>query len=251
MKKQKLLIVLMAATLPLLNVTSAAKLMFSWADTMIKNCPTEIEIYLDTEGEKVGSAGVNIIMNDENFIINDFNSNDGVFRMYTAPKKGTARKGKYEGKNFLRLIGSTSSANGYVWEWLFGKLTITSIADEVDLEFYIIPGYEGEDSNLATNKEWDIVDILTEVKNKKIQVNEWTCPIKALEPIEFSEEEVSVFVEKTKEKAEDTMEINEENIFDKSQETNWIKKNINYITIAIAIIIIIILLSLTLKKEKK
>jgi uncharacterized membrane protein len=62
---------------------------------------------------------------------------------------------------------------------------------------------------------------------------------------------VSVFAEEIANKIAENMDVNEENIFDKSQEKNRLKRNINYLAIAAAIIIMIILIATLVKKKKE
>lgn len=251
MKKQKIIIVAIALCLPLMSVSYAAKLTFSWTDTMIKNCPTQVDVYLDTQGKEIGTAGVNIMLNKDEFTVNKFDTSEGVFRNYPAPKVLKARKGDFQWKNFLRLIGTTSSPNGFIWTGSFGTLTITPLGDKLTLEFYMIPWYDGEDSNLALRIDNNVKDILTEVENKTINVIEWDCPVKQLPEIKIIDTDTSVFAEDTKYIIEDNSDLNKENIFDVKQETNRFKKNINYIAISIAILVIVLVVLLSRKKKEK
>lgn len=250
MKKSKILIVLGLAVSVMAGTTFAGKLAFSGTDTMIKNCPTTIDIYVDTQGEEIGTAGVNIVL-DDSFVVNRFESNEGVYRSYTSPKILTARKGSFEGKEFLRLLGTTSSPNGYQGEGVFGTITVTPTADKVNLDFYMIPDYDGEDSNLALDTDGDITDALTEVENKVFNVVDGECNVAALGEIEIEEPEASVFAEETEAKIEETLEINEENIFDMSQETNRLKKNMMYVAIAAAALILVIIIIVVARKKRK
>ena len=253
MKKQKLLIVLMTLCLPLANTAHAAKLMFSGADSMIKNCPSQVDIYIDSQEDDISTAGVNIVLYEDQFIVNEFLSNQGVFRLYPEPKMFTAREGDFAGKQFLRLIGSTSSANGYEGIGKFGTLTITPTADQVNLDFYMLPDFEGEDSNLVTDIDGNSTDVLTSIENKVIQVKEGECKVATLPALELTDIEGEIFADDALYKLEDTMQVNEENIFDKNQEAKWIKKNINYIAIVIALLIVAVLLVVLIKNkpEKK
>ncbi len=245
----KKIVLIFVSCLPLINISYAAKLFFSWADTIIQNCPTNIDIYLDTQWEEIWTAWVNVILNNDEFIINKFESENWVFRLYPAPKILTARKIDFKWQKFLRLIGTTSSAKGFVWTGLFGTLTITANKDKVKLAFYMIPGYDGEDSNLALNNNGKIKDVLTEIENKTLTVIPWNCNVEQLEPIKIENIKPSIFAEDTQYQIEDTVKINKANIFDAQQADTRFKKNINYITIIVALMVIVLIIKLSHKKH--
>ncbi|NOZ43646.1 MAG: hypothetical protein GXP45_00455 [bacterium] len=114
----------------------------------------------------------------------------------------------------------------------FGTLTITPHSDQINLEFYMVPGYEGEDSNLASNENGTMVDILDNVENKTIQTISGTCKLATLKTITLVDtENTTVFADKAEFQFEDNTNINKENIFDKSQKDNRFKRNINYLAI--------------------
>jgi len=226
--------------------THWASLFLSWNEEVVKNCPTEIEIRIDTEDKEVNSAWVNLILND-NFIVNNVDSKIWVLRSYATPKKLKARIWEFENKEYLRLLWTTNSPNNFEWKWIFSKITITP-KNDFTLEFYAIPWYEWEDSNLSTKDNWKVIDILWSVENKKFNIVDWECKYESLEEIKFEEPKTLISTEEITTKTEKSITTNKENIFDRSQETNFFKKNRVYLIIWT---IIIFLVSLLLKKKKK
>jgi len=229
--------------------------MFSWSDTMIKGCPSQIDIYLDTSNKEVWTAGIDIFLDQKNFNINEFDSRQWVFRTYSKAKLFQARKWNYKWKDFIRILWTTSSSKGFKGLGKFGTLTITPHSDQINLEFYMVPGYEGEDSNLASNENGTMVDILDNVENKTIQTISGTCKLATLKTITLVDtENTTVFADKAEFQFEDNTNINKENIFDKSQKDNRFKRNINYLAIftwLLLIIFIIISSKKSTKKQKK
>jgi len=255
MKKTKIVMSIMLLAgilLPALNVTNAGKLYFtSDSDTLIKNCPTEVKIMIDTEGDEVNSAGVNVILNDT-FTVNKFSEEGGVFRDYVKARYYDAKKGEYKGQKFLNVVGTTSSANGFNGEGTFGTYTITAgNVDEVELGFYMIEDFNGEDSNLVMITDDGNKDVLTSAETKIFKVVEGECTVEAMP--ELTEEDITTTVnaEDVEEKVEDIIDVIDENVFDASQETTRLQTNWIYVAIALVALILILLIATKSKKDKK
>ncbi len=152
----------------------------------------------------------------------------------------------------MKFMGTTSSAKGYKGEGKFGSVTITSNSDSVDLNLYMVEDYAGDDSNLfVLNEEGTSKDVLTSVKNISLKVIDGECPVEALGEIDLSEPQAeTVSAVAVEDVMDESVEVIEENVFDKSQENNILKKYRLYGVIVIAIILLIVVLS-SLKKKKK
>jgi len=217
-------------------------------DKLIKGCPAQIDIIIDTEWEEVNSVDLGIILND-GFTVNDFDTSEGVYRTYSQAKKMTAKEGDFNGKEFLSMLISTTSPNGYMGEGKLGTLTITPNTDEVTLSFYAVSDYDGQDTNLMVLEDGVSVDKLNKAESKTFKVIEGECTVTTLWEISLEEGEKSIKAEEVKEMIEDTTDVIETNVFDTNQEQTRIESN--WLYVAIAIILVIILLVVILKPKKK
>jgi len=237
------------ASAALTQTTEAGSLSFSTeSDTVVKNCPIQVDILIDTEWEEVNSLDLGIVLNDE-FEINEVKTDEGVLRTYSQPNSMTAKLGDFKGKEILSMLASTTSPNWYNGAGKLLSLTITPKTNKLNLEFYMIPGNEGEDSNLMVKKGDKIVDVLSTVNNKNITTTEGECNVEALEKMELTEVETTVLSEEVEDTIADTTEINKDVIFDESQEVTLLQEYGLYIAV-ILIAIILILILITRKKKK-
>jgi len=251
MIKRKQYVILLAILLSFSNILFAGRLYFQTPDEVIQNCPTKINIIMDTQGEDVNSAGINVLLNDS-FVINKFDISSGVFRSYAKPKELTATKKEFKWLEFLRLLWTTSSPNGYQGKWIFATLTITPTSDQLNLEFYNIPWYDGEDSNLAViQKNNNIIDVLKATPKQQINTVQKECTITKLKKLDLKSIDTNINTEYVIDTIEDSIKVINKNVFDSSQEKNRIKRNFLPISILLLIIIIISITLLTKKKEQK
>lgn len=256
MKKIKLLANGMLLTLVssiAFGVTQAATLSFvSPTETLTKDCPAQIDVMINTEGEEVNSADFVLVTNDT-FVLNEINTTDGVFRTYTQPTATTAKEGDFKGKNVVRLVATTASANGFNGDGKFLSLTITPTTDNVNLELYAIDGFAGDDTNLAVVKDGKAKDALTKALPITYKVVEGSCTVAPLEALTLEKAATTVMAEKIENVVEDTTNLNEENIFDTTQDQNFFEANWLYIAIGVVVLIVIILAIKPKKngKEKK
>jgi len=229
--------------------TNAATLSFSGADTLIKNCPSQIDIMIDTQQEEINSAGVNFFANDS-YILNKVETNEGVFRSYANPKKLTARSKTFAGQEYRRILGTTSSRNGFKGNGIYASLIITPKSDTLILNFYAIPGSEWEDTNLVKVINGTTNDTLTEANSKTFTISKEECTVASLEELITTEPKPTVDTIEIEQVIEKTTETNIKNIFDRSQETNRLKKNRLYALIGLTVVILLILLVSSFKKKK-
>lgn len=245
----------LASALVLLMGTSAlaqaGSLSFvSESESLTKDCPVKIDVMIDTEGEDVNSVDFALLKNDS-FVLNEVDSTDGVFRTYTQPKEKVANEKDYKGQEFVSLLATTASPNGFNGEGKFLTLTVTPTADMADLQIYMIPGGNGEDSNLAVKKGDDVVDVLSSAEPMSYTVVEGECNVAALEAINFEDtEEPVVTAAVVEDVVEDTTDLNEANVFDETQEGSFLAQNWMYLAIAIVVVIIVLVVALKPKKKK-
>lgn len=233
-----------------IGTSNAASISLVQSGQAIKDCPMQVKIMIDTEGKEINSAGINIFLSDE-FIINKFNAEQGIFREYIPAKKLKSQSSDYANKEYLRLIASSSSQNWYKGEGEFWILTITPKTNTLNLELYMVPWSEWEDSSLVIiNDDNTANDILSKTNNLNISVIEWECNINQLTEIDLTQTETSIIAENVQQEVEEKISINTENVFDRNQETNRLKKNRIYLIIATVILVLFIFL-LKPKKKKK
>jgi len=235
-----------------LGQANASTLSFaSTAETLTKDCPTTIDVMIDTEWEEINSLDFVLLPNDS-YTLNEIKTDEGVFRTYTNPKESTANQGTSKGEKTIRMIATTASANGFNWDGKLLSLVITPTSDEVNLELYAEEGYEGDDTNLImVTEDNKAVDTLKSVTPAKYSTTEGECTLTTMEEITLEEPEVSVVAGEVENIVEDTTAINEENIFDETQEKNFLQENWRYLAGGLAIIVIILAIALKPKKTNK
>lgn len=243
---------LAAASALVLGSAQASTLTFtSEAETLTKDCPTTIDVMIDTEGEEINSLDFVLLTNDS-FVLNDVKTDEGVFRTYTNPKKSVANQWEYEGRDTVRMIATSASRNGFNGDGKLLSLIVTPKTNNVKLELYAVEGYEGDDTNLVMlTEDGDAVDTLKAVEAANYSAIEGECTLATMEEISLEETEITVMAEEVEDIAEDTSKINEENVFDESQEKNFLQNNRVYLAIGLAIIIIILIAALKPKKDTK
>lgn len=251
MNKNRIASLLISASLLVIGTTFAGTLSFQTSGNIIKNCPTQIDIIIDTQDKEINTAWINIFLNDS-FIINEYSAQWGVFRAYPGPKTHKASEEGFKEKEFIRFIGTSSSKEWFKGEGKFSTITITPTSDILDLEFYMIPEFEGEDSDLAyITEDWQVKDALTAVENKIIQTKKGECIIGKLEELKIEKDTNTITTIELLNIVEKDTEILEENIFDTSQETNRLKRNKINLIVAIWLLLIIITILTTRKKKKQ
>jgi hypothetical protein len=233
-----------------LGTAHASTLSFvSQVETLTKDCPTTVDVMIDTEGQEINSLDFVLLENDS-FVLNQIKTDEGVFRTYTNPKDSVANEGKYAGRNTVRLIATTASQNGFNGDGKLLSLVITPKSDNVKLELYDIAGYEGDDTNLVmVTEDNEAVDTLKAVDPAEYNAVEGECALAPMEKISLEKPATTVSAEEVTNIIEDTTQVNEENVFDASQEKNFLQENWLYIAAGLAIIIIVLIVALKPKKE--
>jgi len=236
----------------ILGSANASTLSFSnESETLTKDCPTTIDVMVDTEWQEINSLDFVLLPNDS-FVLNEIKTNEGVFRTYTNPKKSIANQWENKGKETIRMIATTASKNGFNGDGKLLSLVITPKQDNVNLELYAIEWYEGDDTNLImVTDDNEAVDTLKKVTPVSYKVIEGQCTLATMDEITIEKQEVSVVTEEVTNIVEDTTDVNEENVFDKTQEKNFLQSNWIYLAGGLAIIIIILIIALKPKETPK
>ncbi len=235
-----------------IGTTQAATLSFvSPTETLTKDCPVQIDVMINTEGQEVNSADFVLVQNDS-FVLNEINTSNGVFRTYTQPTAATAREGEFKWEKVVRLVATTAAPKGFNGDGKFLTLTITPKTDNVNLNLYAIKDYAGDDTNLSAMVGDKAEDILTNVKNIPVsyKVVEGSCTVAPLDAITLKETPTTVVAQEVENIVEDTTNLNEENIFDTTQTKNFFEENWLYLAIGV-IVLIVIILAIKPKKKKK
>lgn len=233
---------LISATI-LIQTASAAKMSFvSPTDTMIAWCPNPVDIMLDTNGVETTAIDVRIIQED-NFVINDFNGEWWLFRSYTIPRLTTIAWWPLVGKKTIYILGSTFSRQGIknkgkVWTVM---VTPDKNTQRVNLNFYMIPNIDTDDSNVAVFGPDGVYDALTNVENKSFTVVSWTCAIDTPFSVVGEAEKVTL-----KDNSQFVPERPREELIDNIMA--WIVYNFRYI---VATVITIATIIFSVKRFKK
>jgi len=206
---------------------------------------------INTEGEEINSLDF-VLLPNESYILNEVKSEDGVFRTYTNPKGAIASHEDYKGKKTIRMIATTASRNGFNGDGKLLSLVITPKTDEVNLELYAVPGYEGDDTNLVElTEDGDAIDTLNRTMPANYPATEGTCALAQMPEITLATTDIGVVAEEIENIVEDTTILNEENVFDKDQEKNFLENNWIYLAGGLAIIIVALVLAMKPKKKPK
>jgi len=149
-------------------------------ENIIVDCPFEVDIILDTEGKKTNTVDIKIFDN-QNLQIQDFLWDKGIFQYYSKPKIAKVRY--WDNKNWKAtyIMWTTNSNQTIKWKKTFGTIILTAKeVGEFTLEFYMIPNFNADDSNISYLKEWKIFDALNNVENIVLQIQKGECKPKNL-----------------------------------------------------------------------
>lgn len=153
--------------------TFASKLWFQpQSPEAIENCPTSVDVYLDTEGQETTAMDLRVL-EDKSFTFNDFNGQGGLFRSYSTPRITESGKQKS-----MYVIASTVSRQGINGSGKLGTLTVTPLANstQLSLKFAMVPWADADDSNVPVfSGSGTPVDSLKEAQNITIPVKKGSC----------------------------------------------------------------------------
>jgi len=149
--------------------------------TFTKNCPFKLDIMLDTEDLPTNTVDLSIFAN-EKFEIIDIDIDNWIFSSYTPLISNKARYQTYKDKKTIYFMGTTLSKTGFIWSGKVATITVLpkNKIKNLDLERYMIPHYNWDDSNVSVISENKVYDALSTAKNGKYTFKKWICKIENL-----------------------------------------------------------------------
>jgi len=173
--------ILLSASLLLLwiSTTFAGKI---WLEPsgwqFISECPFEVNIMADTEWVESNTIGVSFYIDDTIFALNELNTAWAMFPAYTSFVRGSAWHGDKKWAATISVMGTTAQKAWFAWKWKFATLKVLPLlwAKSLDIQFYAIPGFSADDSNINYTS-WDrILDALTEAIGGSYTFVDGDCP---------------------------------------------------------------------------
>lgn len=211
----------------------------------ISECPFEVSVMVDTEWVESNTMGVSFYIDDTIFALNELNTVWAIFPAYTSFVRGTAWHGDKKWAQTISVMGTTAQKAWFIWKWKFATLRILPLlwAKSLDIQFYAIPGFSADDSNI-NYASWDtIFDALTEAVGGTYTFVGGDCP--AYEAPVSIPEGVPVVL-KTQEKK--TFFLHQMPFFPRM--AKLFVNNINYIIILLLAVVILFVL-FRKKKDNK
>lgn len=227
----------------------AAKLYFSPSTgSYIYNCPFDVDVMLDMEGQDTTAMDLKIMVNEARYSILDFDGQGGMFRTYTKPKYINVRRWSYQGINNVYVFLSTfAPPAGVQWGGKIWTLTImpNKWIRELPLNFFWELGSKWEDSNVPVLSGWELVDGLTSIENWYYNLVEGPCDFHlAASWYKVQDSDTPFEIVKNE-------EIVEGERTTPTMTTNLIKQYGWYLILLIVLLILIVVVKKDNKKKKK
>lgn len=173
MKKIYLIIVILFGLIA--NSYAAQVYLEPSSGTMLYWCPFDIDIIVDTQDIESNSIGVKLF-NSPNHKIVGFEHKDSIFGSYVWPKDGFARHKFFLGMKTTYIMWTSGSPVWFKGKGKFGTIQVEALSgDKLELKFYMIPNYDGDDSNIPYMKDNKIIDALSEAIWGTYQLMDWIC----------------------------------------------------------------------------
>ena len=130
----------------------------------IAKCPFEVNIMVDTEWVDSNTIWVSFYIDDSVFALNGLNTEWAIFPAYTSFIRGKAWHGDKKWKQTISIMWTTAQKNWFTWKWKYATLTILPLVwvKSLDFQFYAIPGFSADDSNINYASWNTVLDALTE-----------------------------------------------------------------------------------------
>jgi len=209
----------------------------------ISECPFELDIMMDTEWVESNTVWVSFYIDDTVFALNNLVTENWMFPAYTSFVRSKAWHGDKKWKETISFMWTTAKKSGVKWKWKLATIKVTPLlwVNSMDFEFYAIPWFSADDSNINYLLEDKIADALTEAVWGHYTFVSWECPNYGT-PVVISENDQTVL----KTSDNENFDLPSDNIINNF--VVIIISNIKYIWIGILLIIIFIVL---LKKKKE
>jgi len=209
----------------------------------ISRCPFTIDVMMDMEWVESNTVWISFFIDDSVFALNEFDSVWWMFPAYTSFVRGKARHGEYKWRETISVMWTTAQKKWVSWKGKFVTLKILPLlwTKSMKLDFYTIPGFLADDSNINYASGDKIYDALIESIWWSYTFVEGECPTYE-NPIPISEDTPVIL--KTQENK--TFFWHQMPFFSKIW--TWLISHIQYVFIMLLILTIVILLFV--KKHK-
>jgi len=160
------------------SVSWWAKIWFSIPTTyVVENCPTRIDVILDTAWYMTTAMDLRILLNPSSFVFNDFDWTDWLFKIYTLPIVSPVSYWEYRWHNTVYSLLSTMSRWWVVGSGKIWTITITPVtwAKYLDLQFYMIPNNDVDDTSVIVVSWSTTYDILVKADSLFLPVVQGVC----------------------------------------------------------------------------
>jgi len=173
--KKIILVWIFLLSIYLKQYVGSAKLTVPEFWEFVEDCPFPIEIQFDTEWTETTTIDVKILENETMEVI-DFDWSKWDMWSYLWPKKSKARHPNFKNQPTSYILWTSNSKIN--WQWIFGTVRIKPLNNtkKVELNFYTIPNYNWDDSNISEIKSWTVIDKLNFVNSWIYKSVKWTCP---------------------------------------------------------------------------
>ncbi len=212
---------------------------------LISQCSNNIDIMIDTEWVETNTVGVSFYIDDTVFALNELDTVGWIFPAYTSFVRGKAWHGDRKWQQTISFMWTTAKKDWFKWKWKLATLSVIPLlgVNSFDIEFYAIPEFSADDSNINYTIDWKIYDALKEAIWSRYNIVAWECP-EYNSPIIISEDDPVIL--KTQDK--ETFFIHQMPFFKRIWK--MLINNINYIII-ITLAVIILFVFFRKKDDKK
>lgn len=201
---------------------------------LISQCSNNIDIMIDTEWVETNTVGVSFYIDDTVFALNDLDTVWWIFPAYTSFVRGKAWNWDKKWQQTISFMWTTAKKEWFKWKWKLATISIVPLlgVNSFDMEFYAIPEFSADDSNINYTVDWEVFDALKEAVWSRYNVVKWECP-EYNAPVIISEDDQVVLTTSEKE----IFFIHQMPFFKRI----WIfvMQNIDYIIILILIVLIL------------
>ncbi len=216
------------------------------AGEFIAECPFEVDIMMDTEWVESNTVWISFFIDDTIFALSDLVTDGWMFPAYTSFVRWTAWHGDRKKQWTISFMWTTAKKSGVKWEWKLATLKITSLlgVKSMDFDFYAIPWFSADDSNINYLLDDNIADALVDAIWGHYTFVKWVCPDYEIPVIIAEDDEIVLMTHNS-----ETFKLPTDGSFTKL--ARLFVGNVKFIIIGFLILIILFVLFKKKKEEKK
>lgn len=177
--KMKALFVPVFALGFMISISSAGKIRLEPATgEFVAECPFEVDIMIDTEWVESNTVWISFFIDDTVFALSDLITTDWMFPAYTSFVRWMAWHGDRKKQETISFMWTTAKKSGIKWKWKLATLKMIPLlgVNSINFDFYAIPWFSADDSNINYLFEGQILDALTEAIWGYYTFVKWDCP---------------------------------------------------------------------------